>query len=84
MATNTRRQMILSILDDNVPRNISEIMEEANISCFHNSHKYVGEILSRMVRRGMIKRVKRGVYKFKSYTPAKKVNVNPDQEEIKW
>ena len=70
----TRREMINSILDDNVPRNISEIIEELPIESFRHSHKYVGKILNRMVNCGMVTKVKRGVFKFKSYTPVKKEN----------
>lgn len=36
---------------------------------FHNGDKHVGEVLSRMVKRGFITRIKPGLFKLKSVNP---------------
>lgn len=50
---------------------------------YANAEKYVGEILTRMVSRGILCRVKRGVYKLKTYpsgvTPGDKYHISANQ-----
>ena len=48
-----------------------------------NEEKHVGELLSRMIKSGILERVKRGTYKLKKYpsgiTPGDKYQVSKNQ-----
>jgi len=61
----------------------SKMMQEMEIESwyYHNSEKHFGDILSRMVNRGFIIRVKKGVYKLKENQTSKTI-VNPNQIEL--
>jgi len=48
---------------------LKEIAEAVPFYYYHNTHKYVGEILSRLVKRGLVFRIKKGVFK-----------INPNQK----
>lgn len=42
---------------------IDEIYKNVSFSYYYNANKYVGEILSRMIKSGHVERVKKGVFK---------------------
>ena len=44
---------------------IADIVSNMPFGYFHNSNKYIGEIMSRMVKNGSVERVSRGVFKIK-------------------
>jgi len=46
---------------------------------YHNSRKYVGEVLSRMVKSGLLLRVKKGIYKL-GYRTNKKPDAVPENQ----
>jgi len=41
----------------------SEIIELGKISYYYNTNKHVGDVLSRMVKNGLLERPKKGYYK---------------------
>lgn len=43
---------------------LSEIYQNVSFSYYHNAHKHLGGVLSRMVKGGKIERVRKGVYRF--------------------
>lgn len=57
-----------------------EIVKAVPFSYWNNTEKYIGEILTRMVRSGKLERIGRGIYKV---GPGKKEKINPDQIVIK-
>jgi len=47
---------------------LEEIYQNVPFGYYHNGHKHLGEILSRMVKSGKIARVKKGVYRYVNAT----------------
>ncbi len=61
-----------------------EIIEKAPLTYFYNTDKHAGDVLTRMVRNGLLERVKRGHYKRTGKTKRhfKKDEFNPNQEKL--
>lgn len=50
---------------------------------YHNKSKHTGDVLTRMVKRGFLKREKRGLYKIRNLQGVKEEPFNPDQTKMK-
>ena len=61
-----KQNEILKYLQTVESANIEQIYTNVNFGYYHNRHKHMGNILSRMVTDGRIKRLKKGVYCFVS------------------
>lgn len=48
--------------DKNIELSKQEIIQKAKLYYFNNTEKHAGDVLSRMVKSGLLKRVKKGVY----------------------
>ena len=48
--------------------NIEKIYKNVSFSYHCNEHKYLGEILSRMVKNGQIERIKKGTFRYVTAT----------------
>lgn len=49
---------------ENYTSTLNKIADGVPWGYYHNSHKYIGEILGRMVKNGKVKRIRKGVYKW--------------------
>ncbi len=52
-------------------------------SYYHNGAKYIGEILGRMVRQGLIERVKPGVFRLPDKPPVKQTYIKAETADDK-
>ena len=71
-----KQKKIIEILTDNETADLDLIYDFVNWSYYRNWRKYLGMLLSNMVERGMIERVKPGTFKLAK--PKQKI-----KEEIK-
>lgn len=62
---------ILNFMNNEKEYSLEEIMKGIGYSLYCNSNKHFGVILSRMVKKGILIRVKKGVFKIK---PKEKIN----------
>lgn len=63
MALTPHQKTILNLFQkEKRPMKKSEIVELVFISYYHGKDKYIGEILSRMVKNGLLVRVSNGMY----------------------
>lgn len=62
-----KQALILQYLRNVHSATLSEIIEGTGIGYYNNTKKYVGEILSRLVRQNRIRREKRGIYTISPY-----------------
>ncbi|AWW32155.1 hypothetical protein DN752_19535 [Echinicola strongylocentroti] len=81
--TQKQEKVIQFIVDGRGEITISEAVTLIGDQ-YHNQSKYVGETLSRMVRRGVLCRVRRGVYKLATKVSGKKDTyvVSPSQTRL--
>lgn len=56
-----------------------EIIEKAGLHYYHNTDKHAGDVLSRMVKSGLLVRVKKGVFRLGS--PVKKAPIVIDKNQ---
>jgi len=79
-----RQKEILQVfnMDFDLVLTKKEIIENGKIGYYHNTQKHVGEVLSRMVKNGSLKRVKKGSYSLGS--GLKKQEIDKNQTEISW
>lgn len=82
-----RQAQIIEIFKDSVKDVLTkkEIIDLGKISYYHNTKKYVGETLSRMVKNGLIERVKIGSYKRTHRTVSNNGKIiieNPNQKQL--
>lgn len=68
MKISDKQTVILQTLQDKESMSKSELMEELQVNRWYyaNYEKHFGEILSRMVNSGLIDRISKGKFKFKS------------------
>lgn len=59
-----------------------EIMEGAGLNYYHNSSKHAGDVLSRMVKSGLLIRVRKGVFKLGNGRRKQPAIVNPNQMNL--
>ncbi len=59
-----KRHEVLKYLQTVESATVANVYQNVPFGYYHNGHKYIGEILSRMVKHGMVERVKKGTYKF--------------------
>lgn len=57
----------------------AEIIKGAGLYYYHNGNKHAGDVLSRMVKRGLLIRVRKGVFRLGNGTPKKEIIINPNQ-----
>ena len=63
----------------------ADIVKYSGLRYYHNTEKYVGEILGRMVANGLLERVKPGVYRIgirRSFREAKADPVKDDPNQL--
>lgn len=58
------------------------IIKKGRIAYFNNTDKYVGDILTRLVRSGRLIRIKRGYYMLGKAKKAEPLLVNPNQLKL--
>lgn len=61
---------------------IEDILKNVSWSYYHNSHKHLGAILSRMVTHCLISRITRGVFKFNKNTDVPIRQLDPKQTSM--
>ena len=76
-----KQKQILTYLKTVKSARLADIYANTNFGYYHNWEKHLSELLSNMVRRGYIKRIKRGEFAFKSETPL--LNKALDQNQLK-
>jgi hypothetical protein len=63
----------------------ADIVKYSGLRYYHNTEKYVGEILGRMVANGLLERVKPGVYRIgirRAFRKAKAEPVKDDPNQL--
>lgn len=53
---------------------IADIYKNVSFTYYHNADKYVGEMLSRMIKSGKVERIKPGVFKWRGRQGIEDVN----------
>ena len=66
---NRQAEILATFPDAETILSKSEIIEKGQISYYFNTSKHVGHTLSRMVKNGLLIRVKKGYYKRGKSTP---------------
>ena len=68
MKISPKQTIILQTLQDKDSMSKSELMKELHVNRWYyaNSEKHFGEVLKRMVNAGLIERISKGRFKFKS------------------
>ncbi len=61
-----KQQIILTVLSANAELTLSQAVILIGKNLYCNAEKHVGAVLSNMVKRGLIKRVKPGVFRLPS------------------
>lgn len=56
----------------------AEIIEGAGLFYYHNGSKHAGDVLSRMVKSGLLIRIRKGVFKLGN-GKKQKIVINPNQ-----
>lgn len=77
----SRRESIIVYLNSVEEASLSEIIEDCGLFYYRNTRKYVGDIITRLIARGIVERVKRGVYRI---AVKDKIIAGKDQEIIKF
>lgn len=57
---------IIRYLKDAKEASLQEIYDNVNFGYYHNGNKHLGDVLSRMVKSGMIERVKKGTFRLRT------------------
>ena len=66
------RKLILDYLERKGEVSLDQIMNDAgDLFYYNNPKKYVGLIISRLIKRGLVIRVKKGVYRLADAKPVK-------------
>lgn len=60
----------------------AEIIKGAGLYYYYNGDKHAGDVLSRMVKSGLLIRVKKGLFKLGSGNKPNKELINPNQTNI--
>lgn len=82
MHISGKQRTILKHLQDNRQISKKEAVELLKHYYYYNASKHVGDILTRMVRKGILKRVRRGVYeRGNGMKKTKQIN-NPNQLKL--
>lgn len=83
MIPSPKQITIIKFLEGKQPQSKKQMMDSLLVShwYYHNAEKHFGDILSRMVNSGLLKREKKGFY---SLLRKEKVNfiINPNQTEL--
>lgn len=69
-----KQREILSYLRSVSQASLSEIYDNVSFGYYCNEHKHLGEILSRMVKKGIVIRVKKGIFSHANYEKVKQSN----------
>lgn len=59
----------------------AEILTAVPFGYYHNGMKHIGDLLTRMVKNGLLERVSKGVYRNLRSTKIKE-NINPSQTKL--
>ncbi len=81
---SSKQSEVLQYLNTVESAKKSDIYQNVKFGYFLNWEKHLGELLSRMVKRGMIERVERGVYKVRHLPKVnwQKDDVDPNQTQM--
>jgi hypothetical protein len=78
-----KQSFILGLLESKEQITKKEVCSYLARRYYHNGEKYIGEVLSRMVQRGILKRVKPGVFKKGRLNYlGKKGKIDPNQKSL--
>ena len=69
-----RQKEILKYLQSVEFASLTEIYNNVSFSYYHNYKKHLGSLLSRMVKTGMIERIKKGTFAINKSNKPKKTN----------
>ena len=61
--TEKQRKVLTALEQCPEGANLEEIYSKVSFSYYFNHKKHLGDIMSRLVKRGLVVRVKKGVYK---------------------
>lgn len=71
----TKQEEVLKYLRTVPQANLSEIYDNVSFGYYCNEMKHLGEILSRMVKKGTVIRVKKGVFAHANYDKIKQIGL---------
>lgn len=79
-----RRNDVLKFFNGDKTKEYSkqEIIKGAGLYYYHNGNKHAGDVLSRMVKSGLLIRVKNGVFKLGSGNKKQNIVINPNQLDL--
>lgn len=60
----------------------SELYDNCSPGYYHNGNKHFSELLSNMVKQGLIMRIRKGIYKYKSQYKQTSETENSDQIKL--
>lgn len=77
------QQVIGEYLKQNGTSKKSDMYKDLKVSSWYyaNASKHFGDILSRMVKNGLIIRISKGVYEFGNYSPRNKKYFSTDKNQ---
>lgn len=81
MKLSEKQQTIIDYIREHGQATKQELIPLVN-TYFHNASKHVGDLLSNMVKRGYIKRVKPGVFELGGKSNSVPVIVDKDQTRL--
>lgn len=79
-----RRKDVLKFFNGDKTKEFTkaEIIKGAGLYYYHNGEKHAGDVLSRLVKSGLLIRVRKGVFKLGSLEKKKKEVVNHNQTSL--
>lgn len=84
LLTMNRQKQILNVFnqDKDLVLKKSDIIEKGSLHYYANTSKHVGDVLFRMVKKGLLERVKKGFYKLGKPKGEVKFIEDPDQTKL--
>jgi hypothetical protein len=83
MTLSSKQSLIYALFEGREEITKKEVISLLRWSYYHNAEKYIGEMLSRMVSRGILKRVRPGVFaKGRLNYLGKKGKPDPNQKTL--
>jgi len=75
-----KQKEILEFLSKVPSATLNEIYTNVSFGYYHNAHKHLGEVMSRLVKSGKVERLKKGTFKFVSFAGKKNAIPNTDNQ----